>query len=203
MKNVSGSPLTFDLQEDTLRKLKAVQSRVGARSASEVVRYAVSAFDPAQLKPGSSPHRQISVRLSPGDRRKLVALSRSRGVSVGEILRAALESLPANPPDFKTETTMATKKATKKKAPAKKAVKKAPAKKAVKKKVAKKPVKKTVKKVAKKAVKSVTKAAKKVKKAAEKTTKKTAAKKPVKKAAKKAAKKPAKKAAKKGKSKKK
>jgi hypothetical protein len=160
MKNVSNSPLTFDLREDTLRKLKVVQRKVGARSASEVVRYAVSVLDPSRLGSGTVPHRQVSVRLSPGERRKLVSLGRQKGVSVGGILRTALESLPATPPDFKPETTMPKKKATNKKA-VKKAVKKAPAKKAAKKKVAKKAVRKAVKKVAKKVKKAVKKAAKK------------------------------------------
>ena len=203
MSSETTSPLTFDLQQELLDKLKQLQKKVGARSLSEVVRYAVSVFDSSDVNLKISSHRQISVRLSSELRQRLTRLSKQKKVSVGELLRAALESLPAELSDFNPQQTMPKKKTTTKKA-TKKIAKKAPAKKAVKKKVAPKkatkktvakkaaPKKKAVKKVAKKAVK---KAAPKKKAVKKKAVKKAAPKKAVKKAApkKKAAKKKAKK----------
>ncbi len=187
MSNKKSTPLSFDLQQDLFGKLKEIQRQTGARSISEVVRYAVSHLDASELKLSNTSHRQISVRLSDKLRQRLVKLSKQQKVSVGELLRAALESLPDQLPGFNPETIMPKKKATKKKV-----VRKAPAKKkAVKKKAVKKTVKKAVKKVAKKKV--AKKAVKK--KAVKKVAKKKVAKKaPKKKVAKKA---PKKKAAKK------
>ena len=187
MSNKKSTPLSFDLQQDLFGKLKEIQRQTGARSISEVVRYAVSHLDASELKLSNTSHRQISVRLSDKLRQRLVKLSKQQKVSVGELLRAALDSLPDQLPGFNPETIMPKKKATKKKV-----VRKAPAKKkAVKKKAVKKTVKKAVKKVAKKKV--AKKAVKK--KAVKKVAKKKVAKKaPKKKVAKKA---PKKKAAKK------
>jgi len=151
MSNKSTSPLTFDLQQDLLGKLKEIQRQTGARSLSEVVRYAVSHMNAAKLKLGNAEHRQISVRLSPELRQRLIKLSKQKKVSVGELLRSALDCLPDQLPGFSPETIMPKKKATKKKVAAKKVAPKAPAKKkAVTKKVAAKPVKKAAKKAAKK-----------------------------------------------------
>ncbi|MFW5874301.1 MAG: CopG family transcriptional regulator [Verrucomicrobiota bacterium] len=207
MRSPSASPLTFDIEQALLGKLRALQAQTGARSVSELIRYGVSVFDPSTLESERPTHRQISVRLSPDMREQLHRLSRRKKMSVGEVLRAVIDALPANISGFNPGTTMPKKKTTKK-AAAKKAVKRAPAKKkavqkkaaavtkkaakkAVKKKVAKKVVKKAAKKTAaKKAVKK--KAAKK--KAAKKTAvKKKAAKKTA--AKKKAVKAPAKKKA--------
>ncbi|MDP4643344.1 MAG: ribbon-helix-helix protein, CopG family, partial [Opitutales bacterium] len=179
MSSETTSALTFDLQQDLLDKLKQLQRQSGARSISEVIRYAVSVFDSSELGKNSSSHRQISVRLSNELRQRLIKLSKQKKVSVGGILRAALDSLPAKLSDVHPELIMPKKKATKKKA-AKKVVVKAPAEKAVKKSVAKKPAKKAVKKAVKKAAPKKKAAKKAVKKAA---PKKKAAKKAVKKAA--------------------
>lgn len=187
MSSKTSTPLTFDLQQDLFGKLKEIQRRTRARSISEVVRYAVSCLDASDLKLSKTSHRQISVRLSDEIRRRLVKLSKQQKVSVGGLLRAALDSLPDQLPGFKPEIIMPKKKATKKKVAAKKkVVRKAPAKKkAVKKKAVKKAVKKKVanKKVAKKAVKKKAVKKKAVKKKAVK--KKVAKKAPKKKATKK------------------
>jgi len=203
MSSETTSPLTFDLQQDLLNKLKQVQQTVGARSLSEVVRYAVSVFDPSGLDLKPLSHRQISVRLSSELRERLVRLSKQQKVSVGELLRAALDSLPTELSDFNLKQTMPKKKSIPKKKAAKKVAKKAPVKKTVKKAVkkaapkkkvaAKKAVKKAAKKVAKKAPakktvkKAVKKAAPKKKVAAKKAAKKAPAKKVLKKAVKKKA----------------
>ena len=188
MSNKKSTPLSFDLQQDLFGKLKEIQRQTGARSVSEVIRYAVSHLDASELKLSNTSHRQISVRLSDKLRQRLVKLSKQQKVSVGELLRAVLDSLPDQLPGFNPETIMPKKKATKKKV-----VRKAPAKKkAVKKKAVKKTVKKAVKKVAKKKVAKKAVKKKAVKKKAVK--KKVAKKAPKKKVAKKA---PKKKAAKK------
>lgn len=212
MSSGKTSPLTFDLQQDLLEKLKMLQRRTGARSLSEMIRYAVGNLKVSDLHRSTRGHQQVSVRLSDKSRKHLVRLSKQKKVSLGELLRTALDSLPSELPDFNPETTMPKKKASKKKAAPKKVVRKAPAKKkAVTKKVAKKPVKKAAKKtpakkkVAKKAAKKkVAKKAAKKKVAKKKTAAKKTAKKAVKKKAakKKVAKKaPKKKAAKKAKKK--
>lgn len=208
-------PLTIDLSEDLLEKLHELKMKNNARSVSDVIRYAAEHLDPDSLPKGPAPHRQISVRMPSGLRKRLVRLSKIKQISMGEILRVALLSLPARVPDLNPKTNMANKPTTKRpssktaaKKPAKKAVrrpapakKKAPAKKTaakktVKKKVAKKaPVKKAAKKkVAKKAPakKTAVKKAAKKKVAKKAPAKKTAVKKAVKKVAKKA---PAKKTA--------
>ena len=197
MSSETTSPLTFDLQQDLLNKLKQVQQTVGARSLSEVVRYAVSVFDPSGLDLKPLSHRQISVRLSSELRERLVRLSKQQKVSVGELLRAALDSLPTELSDFNLKQTMPKKKSIPKKKAAKKVAKKAPAKKTVKKAVKKAAPKKKVaaKKAAKKApTKKVLKKAVKKKAVKKAEPKKAAPKKGVKKAApKKKAKKKAKK----------
>lgn len=159
-KKVSeSSPLTFDLKADLLSKLEAVRKKLGAGSKSEVIRHAIAVFDYSSYQSSAQEHRQISVRLPKKQKTSLLKIARQKKVSVGELLRAALESLPANitGKEKQTQTNQvepmkkATKKAAKK-APAKKAAaKKAPAKKAAKKAPAKKAAKKAVKKAAKKA----------------------------------------------------
>lgn len=155
MSSGKTSPLTFDLQQDLLEKLKKLQRFTGARSLSEVIRYAVRHLNVSDVDLGSKGHQQVSVRLSDQSRQHLIRLSKQKKVSLGELLRAALDSLPSELPDFNPEPTMPKKKAIKKKAAPKKVARKAPAKKtAVQKRVAKKPVKKVAsKKAAKKAAK--------------------------------------------------
>lgn len=123
------SPLTFDLNDDLLAKLDDVCTRTGATTKSEVIRYAITAFDFAAFQPDVRSHRQISVRLAPKQKTALIKQARSKGVSIGELLRVALEALPANPAGLgtKTKTEKAEampKKAKKKAAPKKKAKKK-------------------------------------------------------------------------------
>ncbi|MEO0510437.1 MAG: ribbon-helix-helix protein, CopG family, partial [Verrucomicrobiota bacterium] len=78
MSSGKTSPLTFDLQQDLLEKLKLLQRRTGARSLSEVVRYAVSSLKVSELDLGGRLHQQISVRLSDDLRQRLVRLSKQK-----------------------------------------------------------------------------------------------------------------------------
>jgi Arc/MetJ-type ribon-helix-helix transcriptional regulator len=138
-KSKASAPLTFDLKSDLLRKIEAYQQRAGVKSKSEVIRDAIDSFNYAGFQRTAEPHRQISVRLPVAQKRDLLKLARQKKVSLGELLRAALESLPDTPvraegkhkPKDNTVTNATkAKKPAAKKAPAKKAVAKKPAAKA-------------------------------------------------------------------------
>ncbi|MGF1482811.1 MAG: CopG family transcriptional regulator [Opitutales bacterium] len=176
------SPLTFDLRDELLAKLRRVQSSAGAPSLSLVVRHAITRYNFSRFANNPRNHRQISVRLPSDLKNELLRQAKSKGASVGELLRAALEDLPEEPSNALTKSIqsspMATKTAKKKKVAKKKvAKKKAPAKKKTAKKAARKTVARpaTKKKAVKKAVKK--KVAKK--KVAKKAAKKKVAKKKV------------------------
>lgn len=121
------SPLTFDLKAELLAKIGNIRSSQGLSSTSAAVRAALDAFDFVSYAPKREEHRQISVRLPLARKRELVKISRQKGVSVGELLRVALDNLSVRPvkgaasPKTKPDEPMK-KKA---KAPAKKAAKKA------------------------------------------------------------------------------
>jgi predicted HicB family RNase H-like nuclease len=54
---------------------------------------AISQFDFNSYEAKRPPHRQISVRLAPELREKLRRLAQRKNVSIGELLRVALERL--------------------------------------------------------------------------------------------------------------
>lgn len=91
----SAAPLTFDLPLELIDKIEAAQRTLNLASASEVVRTAIASFDFAKCRPAQTPHRQISVRLSSEHRATLKRQARLKDVSVGELLRLAIEALPA------------------------------------------------------------------------------------------------------------
>lgn len=133
-KNIASAPLTFDLKKDLLGKIESYQKQTGIRSKSEVIRDAIESYDYSSFEREEEAHRQISVRLPLSQKRELSKVARQKKVSLGELLRAALESLPSTPSGVagnheKKETTV-TRKPTKAQKPAAKAgAKKAPAKK--------------------------------------------------------------------------
>ena len=92
------APLTFDLPLDLIARIAALQKSRGLRNASEVIRLAVDHFDFAGCNPAREPHRQISVRVAVTQRALLKRQARAKDVSVGELLRLALEALPARAP---------------------------------------------------------------------------------------------------------
>jgi len=143
-KSAESSPLTFDLKADLIAVLDKYQSKLGGVSKSEIIRHAISGFDYNSFKPVVESHRQISVRLPLKQKNALVRLAKGKKVSIGELLRAALESLPGNPASSGIEKAAPKKKAVKKKkaAPKKAAPKKAAKKKAAPRKAAKKAAKK-------------------------------------------------------------
>lgn len=138
-KNIDGAPLTFDVGIDLLKRLQAIQSKIGAASLSAVVRYAIEHFNFNQFEGANKAHKQLSVRLPSDMKKRLLRLSRDKHVSIGELLRATLEALPGAPKITQTSQPMTVKKTTKKKVT--KTVKKT-----AKKKVAKKATKKVAKK---------------------------------------------------------
>lgn len=122
------SPLTFDLDDDLLGKLDELCNRHGVATKSEIIRHAITVFDFAAFKPDVRSHRQISVRLAPKQKAALIKHARQKGVSIGELLRVALEALPANLAGLgtktKTEKAEAMPKKAKKKAASRKKAKK-------------------------------------------------------------------------------
>ncbi len=184
MANAYSSPLTFELSESLLKKIRGYL-KTGSYSYSDAVRFAIETAKLSKKQFSKTEMHQLSVRISQSQRDRLASEATRVGVSLGEYLRVALEDLPDTPPEaFQTLTKtrkMPKKAATPKvaKKAAKKAVKNAPAKKAAKKVVKKAAVKKApAKKVAAKKVVAKKVAAKKA------PAKKVAAKKaPAKKAA--------------------
>lgn len=92
--NSSPAPVTFDLSLDLLAKIESCRKRLQVGTVSEVVRAALDRFDFAGCQPDVTPHRQISVRLTGEQRKTLKRFARLKGVSVGELLRLAVEDLP-------------------------------------------------------------------------------------------------------------
>lgn len=185
------SPVTFEIEQQLLSKLKRFQQQTKTNSLSEIIRYALNSFKFESFKNTVTINKQISIRLPQSLKDELSKFSTKKKVSIGELLRAAIQNLCLQSPNNQKTKAMIMAITTPKRPAARKpvakkvAVKKATAKKttAVKKPVAKKPAaKKPVAKKAtvKKAVakKPATKAT--VKKTAVKKTavKKTAAKKP-------------------------
>jgi Arc/MetJ-type ribon-helix-helix transcriptional regulator len=91
------APLTFDLPVSLIGRIEACRRGHAFKTASEVIRHALAEFDFESYRPSHDPHRQISVRIGTKQRALLKRHSRKNGASVGELLRLALESLPARP----------------------------------------------------------------------------------------------------------
>ena len=89
------APVTFDLPLDLLAKIENCRRDLGLDTASAVIRAALERFDFAACQPPVTPHRQISVRLTADQRSTLKRFAKIKEVSVGELLRLAIEDLPA------------------------------------------------------------------------------------------------------------
>ena len=76
-----------------IEKIELCRRGSGFASNSEVVRAAISEFDFATCRPEQEQHRQISVRIAPEQRAALQRYSRQKDVSVGELLRMAIDAL--------------------------------------------------------------------------------------------------------------
>lgn len=93
----TSAPLTFDLPVSLIGKIESCRRGHGFKTASEVVRLALSSFNFDDCEPTRDPHKQISVRVTADQRATLKRCSRQKDASVGELLRLALESLPVKP----------------------------------------------------------------------------------------------------------
>lgn len=91
----AAAPLTFDLPVELIAKIEAHRRREKLGSTSEVVRQAIREFDFGGYAGETNEHRQVSVRLTPRIKNFLVRTAKRKQVSVGELLRAAIEALPA------------------------------------------------------------------------------------------------------------
>ncbi len=91
----ASAPLTFDLPISLIAKIESSRRRLGLKTASDVVRFAIEKFDFEGCRPARDPHRQVSVRLAATQRAMLKRYAKKKNASVGELLRFALESLPA------------------------------------------------------------------------------------------------------------
>lgn len=91
----ASAPLTFDLPESLIARIETCRKGHGFTTASEVVRTAIASCDFAGCEPTRDPHRQISVRITAEHRAMLKRYARQKDASVGELLRLALEALPA------------------------------------------------------------------------------------------------------------
>lgn len=94
----TAAPLTFDLPRALIERIQAIRKGRGMKTASEVVREAIAQFDFDACHPQREPHTQISVRISAPQRSLLRRNARAKGVSVGELLRLALEAMPVKAP---------------------------------------------------------------------------------------------------------
>ena len=92
------SPLTFDLPLSLISKLASQQKQLGLKSTSEVVRLAIEQYDYDRFEASSEEHRQISVRLPGEMKSKLGKYAKKKKVSVGELLRVAIDALEAKAP---------------------------------------------------------------------------------------------------------
>ena len=94
----ASAPLTFDLPISLIAKIESHRRKYGLKTASEVVRLAIDAFDFEECRPERDPHRQVSVRLASNQRAMLKRYAKKKNASVGELLRFALDGLPARKP---------------------------------------------------------------------------------------------------------
>ena len=94
----SATPVTFDLPLDLLAKIEVCRKNIGVESASAVIRAALDRFDFVGCHPVTTPHRQISVRLTAEQRTALKRYAKIKDVSVGVLLRMALRICPPRNP---------------------------------------------------------------------------------------------------------
>lgn len=96
-KKNNSAPLTFDLPLSLIAKITTQQKKLGLKSASEVVREAIASLNDESGASSSEPHRQISVRLPLDLKAKLTKTAKKKKMSIGGLLRVALETYEAKP----------------------------------------------------------------------------------------------------------
>ena len=108
------APLTFDLPVSLIAKIESHRKKLGLGSTSEVVRLAIGEFNLEKYESAEAEHRQISVRLPAQTKAALVKAAKKKHVSVGELLRVAIDALPAKAPAAKAPAKTAAKASAKK-----------------------------------------------------------------------------------------
>ena len=91
----SSAPLTFDLPVSMLKTIEALRVKLKYSSTSAVVRHAVKDIKPNRFIPTIDQHQQISVRVSPAERKALKAIAKQKQASIGEVVREAIKQLAA------------------------------------------------------------------------------------------------------------
>lgn len=87
--------MTFDMPVSLRAKITAKTGK--GITQSDVIRHALASFDLRSYEPVREDHSQVSVRVDEKQKGALVRVAKQKGVSIGEILRAALEVMPALP----------------------------------------------------------------------------------------------------------
>lgn len=125
--------LTVSLPEELHGTLHSYANRHGFANFSALIRYALDNFDAKKHLSAPEASRQVSFRIPDDLRGSLDKQAKKAGVSLGHLIRTALEKLPEKPAGVpkSVEKKVAPAKKPAAKAPAKSA-KKAPAKKAAK-----------------------------------------------------------------------
>ncbi len=90
------NPVTFELPLSLIEKIETVRAKWGAGSVSEVIRIALEQFDYGEFHVERPEHRQISVRLPDDVKKTLQRQAKIKRTSAGDLLRAAIETLPEN-----------------------------------------------------------------------------------------------------------
>jgi Arc/MetJ-type ribon-helix-helix transcriptional regulator len=90
---LGSTPLTFELPRSLVDRIHRCRGRLGFKSVSDVVRFALARYDFTAFRAPLRDQLQVSVRLPPAQKRELVRHARRTKASAGELLRAALEAL--------------------------------------------------------------------------------------------------------------
>lgn len=86
-------PLTFDLKQELYEVLLTVNQQCRHASLSDTIRLALETYDFDGLPLRDKRHKQLSVRLPLGLKKRLFEIANDKGVSIGELLRNAIEGL--------------------------------------------------------------------------------------------------------------
>jgi Arc/MetJ-type ribon-helix-helix transcriptional regulator len=94
-KSTVANPVTFELPLTLIDKIEQARAKRGLKSVSEVIRVALEAFNYGAYQVDRPEQRQISVRLPDALKKNLQRQARLKRTSAGELLRAAIDQLPA------------------------------------------------------------------------------------------------------------
>ena len=88
------NPLTFDASTTLIARIETCRKTRRIASTSALIRQAIASFDFDGCEAARDPHRQISVRLPADQHQLLRRCSRRKKVSIGELVRLAVQALP-------------------------------------------------------------------------------------------------------------